>query len=217
MSKRHLLASTTFAHLIGLRRPAAEKPPQQSAAAPDPDDVEDEERKRREDETDDEYQARMDALDANAAVDPDDEDNKDDEDDDDKKDDKDAKASAARARERARCAAIFGTAAAAQRPDVAAHLAFGTNLPRQAAISTLKAVALGERRYVSKLNTAPTPPPPASAANDRSPRADLYARMALEPTRELGTGSEGARPDLNDPEQFANAVAAAGRKRRGER
>lgn len=52
-------------------------------------------------------------------------------------------AAQARARERARCAAIFGCKAAGANPALAAHLAFNTALPRGAAIAALKAGAVG--------------------------------------------------------------------------
>ncbi|AQS88264.1 hypothetical protein AA101099_1780 [Neoasaia chiangmaiensis NBRC 101099] len=68
----------------------------------------------------------------------------DDADDDDADDEEDPKARAARKRERARCAAIFGSKSAGKRPDLAAHLAFNTSLPRREAVSLLKAAAAGE-------------------------------------------------------------------------
>ncbi|RNT18839.1 hypothetical protein B9Z91_004815 [Morganella morganii subsp. morganii] len=42
--------------------------------------------------------------------------------------------------ERKRCARIFGSKAAAGRPDMAAHLAFNTRMSSSEAISTLKAM-----------------------------------------------------------------------------
>jgi hypothetical protein len=117
-------------------------------------------------------------------------------DDDDEDDKKDAKTSAARARERARCAAIFATKAAATRPDVAAHLAFGTDLPRSAVINTLKAVAAGEHRE-----------------QGRDQRPDLRSRMSAQPRYEVGTDSD--RPQKTGPEAFAARVKLADEKRRG--
>jgi hypothetical protein len=117
-------------------------------------------------------------------------------DDDDEEDKKDARASAARARERARCAAIFATKAAATRPDVAAHLAFGTDLPRSAVINTLKAVAAGEHRE-----------------QGRDQRPDLRSRMGAQPRYEVGTDSD--RPQKSGPEAFAARVKLADEKRRG--
>ncbi|GBQ32253.1 hypothetical protein [Gluconacetobacter azotocaptans] len=72
--------------------------------------------------------------------------NDDDDDDasaDDETDEDDPQASAARSRERARCAAIFRSKAAATRPDLAAHLAFNTSLPRNQAVDLLRASAAG--------------------------------------------------------------------------
>ncbi|GBQ23123.1 hypothetical protein AA12717_1399 [Gluconacetobacter sacchari DSM 12717] len=64
---------------------------------------------------------------------------------DDETDEDDPQASAARSRERARCAAIFRSKAAARRPDLAAHLAFNTRLPRNQAVDLLRASAAGGR------------------------------------------------------------------------
>lgn len=52
-------------------------------------------------------------------------------------------AAVARRRERARCAAIMGHTAAAERADYAGHLAFNTNLTRHQAIALLKAAPKG--------------------------------------------------------------------------
>jgi hypothetical protein len=118
-------------------------------------------------------------------------------DEDDEDDKKNAKASAARARERARCAAIFATKAAGRRPDVAAHLAFGTDLPRSAVINTLKAVAAGERREEVV----------------QGQRPDLRSRMGAQPRYEVGTEEE--RPQRSGAETFAARVKLADEKRRG--
>lgn len=67
-------------------------------------------------------------------------------DEDDEEDQDDPQACAARSRERARCAAIFATKAAAGRPDLAAHLAFNTSLPRSQAIGLLRTAAAGSTR-----------------------------------------------------------------------
>lgn len=64
--------------------------------------------------------------------------------DGDEDDEADPQARAARKRERARCAAIFGSKSAGKRPDLAAHLAFNTGLPRREAIGLLKAAAAGD-------------------------------------------------------------------------
>ena len=84
----------------------------------------DDERKKRDDETDDEHMARVSAMDEK-------------DDDDDEKGN--ASAVAARSRERARCAAIFASPAAARNPVLAANLAFGTDLSRQKSLALLEA------------------------------------------------------------------------------
>lgn len=160
----------------------------------------DDERKRREGESDDDYQERMDELDeadAAAARRASRKAKLADGDGDDEADAADPKASAARRRERARCAAIFASPAAAKRPDIAAHLAFGTSLTRTAAIDTLSAVAAGERQSA----------PPAD------PKAGLRNRMAREPQYEVGTEEE--RKPRSGPDAFAAKMVVADRKRRG--
>ncbi|WP_308721028.1 hypothetical protein [Komagataeibacter xylinus] len=52
-------------------------------------------------------------------------------------DEGDEEKAAARARERGRCAAIFGSSFAARNPAAAAEIAFGTSLPRSAAVRLL--------------------------------------------------------------------------------
>ena len=86
----------------------------------------DDERKKRDDETDDEHMARVSAMDE-----------KDEKDDDDEKGS--ASALAARSRERARCAAIFSSPAAARNPVLAANLAFSTSLSRKESLALLEA------------------------------------------------------------------------------
>ena len=115
----------------------------------------------------------------------------DDEDPDDEMDGK-SKAAAARRRERARCAAIFAPEAAGVRPDVAAHLAFRTTMKRQAAVALLVAVASGKKI-----------------------RGGLDARMTAASIPNIGDGGGAAR-DPGSPQAKAEAILAAGRKRRGE-
>jgi hypothetical protein len=70
-----------------------------------------------------------------------------DSDDEEEEEDGDKKtraiARAAVKQERARCAAIFACDAAGNRPDMAAHLAFNTNMSAEDATGMLKAFALG--------------------------------------------------------------------------
>ncbi|TOQ37548.1 hypothetical protein, partial [Vibrio parahaemolyticus] len=103
----------------------------------------------------------------------------DDEDGEDDEDNKDVKKG--RRAERKRCARIFGSKAAAARPDMAAHLAFNTNLSSSEAISTLKA-----------MGGAPEP---------QSNRRSLDARMREEEQVRLGQDAQAA------PKGSAEAVA----------
>ena len=117
----------SFAHLAGVGQMSPALLPAAAASdTPDDDEGEDDEREKREDETDDEYKARVSAMDEAK-----------DEDDDDEKGN--ASALAARSRERARCAAIFASPAAARNPVLAANLAFGTDLSRQKSLALLQA------------------------------------------------------------------------------
>jgi len=76
----------------------------------------------------------------------------------------------ARARERARCAAIFAHRNAAANPDFAARIAFTTTLPRAEALALMEAA------------------PPAGAAG----ATGLAARMAAQAQPDLGPGGQPA-------------------------
>jgi hypothetical protein len=233
MARTSLASATSFVHLLGLRRPAAAEDDKddkdgkkgkraedddeeaRARAAEDDDDDDKEKRGKRAEDDDDDKRAEDDTDGKRAEDDDDDDDDDDDgaegkrrgrraEDDDD--DEGDPKASAIRLRERARCAAIFAHPAAAKRPDMAAHLAFGTSLSRRAAIDTLKAVAAGEPRMLRGV---------ALRSTDRTRPSDAYrARMAQEPNYDVG--SEREAPTMSSPEAFAKAVIAADKRRRGE-
>ena len=95
-------------------------------------------------------------------------------------------ARAGRAFERARCAAIFASPQAAGRPDLAAHMAFNTRLSAQASIDMIAATTAGG---VAR---------PARAAR---PRVDGLAHG--------GAPQSGAQ-------SVAAQIVAAGKKRRGE-
>lgn len=143
----------TFAHLIGLGKKAraseedenkkVRKAKGRKAEEDERDeDAEDDEDREDAEEQDDEKQGRKakkaegDDDDPDAEDDEDAEgDNEDAEDDDENKDVKKG-----RRAERKRCARIFGSKAAAGRPDMAAHLAFNTRMSSSEAISTLKAM-----------------------------------------------------------------------------
>jgi hypothetical protein len=220
MARSAFASATSFVHLLGLqRRPAAAedtKPNDDDEGAHATDDTDDDKKKQRAGESDDEYAARMAADDdggdddseaaaaeaaaaeaaARAAAKDDD-------------DSGDSKANAIRLKERARCSAIFAHPAAAKRPDMAAHLAFGTNLSRAAAIDTLKAVAAGEAQMVRGVTLRSTAPA-------RTKPADAYrARMAEQPVYEVGTDQERQPANASSPETFAKMVMAADNRRRG--
>ncbi|HEG4393471.1 TPA: hypothetical protein SD378_002097 [Morganella morganii] len=137
----------TFAHLIGLGKKAraseededkkVRKAKGRTAEEDERDeDAEDDEDRENAEDQDDEKQGRK----AKKTEDDDDDadaegDEEDAEDDDENKDVKKG-----RRAERKRCARIFGSKAAAGRPDMAAHLAFNTRMSSSEAISTLKAM-----------------------------------------------------------------------------
>ena len=200
MARTTLLGAMNFGHLLG--RPAAraedEKPKDEKdknakAKTKDEDgdddegETEEEKKKRREEEDEQDEERREE-----------DEDDKDErrkkEDEDDDLDAKDAKATAARRRERARCAAIFGSKHAAARPDMAAHLAFATDMNRTAARHTLAAIAAGS-------------PPPTQAP---APRSTVRERMQERRSPQLGNEG-GNDPTEDTPDAVARRnLAAAG-------
>jgi hypothetical protein len=98
---------------------------------------------------------------------------------------------AARQSERARCAAIFACADAASRPDMAAHLAFHTDMTHEEATEMLRAIAAG---HVGRTRS-------------------LAARMAE--VHLPNVGSEIDAP-ADGPQGAAEKIVAAGNKRRGE-
>lgn len=175
----------SFAHLIGIGAARADG---------DQDDGEDgneDERKQREGESDDDYAQRMEELDKKEAGD------EDDDDPDAADDDESEKEKAARASERTRCATIFGSKAAASRPDVAAHLAFETDMSAKQAVGMLNAFAAGM---------------PAAA----KPKS-LGSRMAGVKVPNVGAGAAAAAAAPNATQAAADAIIAAGRARRGEK
>lgn len=100
-----------------------------------------EEKKRRRDEEDEQDEGRRDEDDEDKRDRRDDEDAQDEK---DRADDADTKMRGARRRERARCRAIFASADAGARPDMAAYLAFETSMSRKEACRALAAVAAGQ-------------------------------------------------------------------------
>ena len=184
------LSALPYAHLLGFSAAKAEDDEMKQGADESDEDyakrMEDEEKKEKEDEKEKDAKA---------------EDGDNDEEDDKKDDDKakkskkaeesdDDKEKAARKSERARCAAIFKCDAAGARPDVAAHLAFSTDMSSTDAVAMLSTVAGGKVR-------------------------GLAFRMAAVQTPNVGTET-GAAPAANSPQGVAARIVAAGKKRRGE-
>ncbi|MBG5927912.1 hypothetical protein [Providencia rettgeri] len=141
------MSKFTFAHLIGRKAKATEEDDEKTRKAKgrrveDDDEEENAENDDPESEDqDDEKEGRKAKKAKSKKAEDDDEDpdaEGDDEDAEDDEDNKDVKKG--RRAERKRCARIFGSKAAAARPDMAAHLAFNTNLSSSEAISTLKAM-----------------------------------------------------------------------------
>lgn len=143
----------TFAHLIGLGKKAraseededkkVRKAKGRKAEEDERDeDAEDDEDREDAEEQDDEKQGRKAKKAGGDDDDPDAEDDEDAEGDDEDAEDDDENKDVKKGRraERKRCARIFGSKAAAGRPDMAAHLAFNTRMSSSEAISTLKAM-----------------------------------------------------------------------------
>lgn len=172
------MSKFTFAHLIGRKAKATEEDDEKTRKAKgrrveDDDEEENAENDDPESEDQDDEKEGRKAKKAKSkkTEDDDDEDPDAEDDDEDAEDDEDNKdVKKGRRAERKRCARIFGSKAAAARPDMAAHLAFNTNLSSSEAISTLKAMG-----GVS-----------ASQSNRRS----LDARMREEEQVRLGQDAE---------------------------
>ncbi|WP_340611985.1 hypothetical protein [Xenorhabdus bharatensis] len=137
-----------FAHLLGAKARAtdehdeeekARKAKSRRAEEDERDEnAEDEDEKENADEQEDENKGKK-GKKAKKAKSEDDDDDPDAEDDDPEADDNEDVKKGRRA-ERKRCAAIFGSQYAMNRPDMAAHLAFNTRMSASEAITTLKAM-----------------------------------------------------------------------------
>lgn len=173
------MSNFKFSHLIGRKAKATEEDDEKTRKAKGrraEDDDEEEQAENDDPESedqDDEKEGRK-AKKAKSKKTEDDDEDPDAEDDDenaegdeDAEDDEDNKdVKKGRRAERKRCARIFGSKAAAERPDMAAHLAFNTRMSSSEAISTLKA-----------MGGAPAP---------QSNRRSLDARMREEEQVRLG-------------------------------
>lgn len=194
MSKRTQLLAP-FAHLLGLAASAEddEDKVKKGRRAEEDDDKDDKDKdgKARRAEEDDEKDKDDDKSSRRAKGAEDDDDDEDMEDDEDEMRGNSA-AAKARRRERARCAAIFGCQAAGVRPDVAATLAFSTNMSRKEAIAVLTSTAAG--------------------AEPR--RRGLDDRMASLKTPVAGVDGGASAPA--GMTQVAAAIVAAGEKARGK-
>lgn len=191
MSLKKTLTAVRFAHLLGIRASQAE----------------DDEMKQGADESDEDYAKRMEEdekkKEDEAKRAQEDEKKKEDEakkaEDEKNKskagggnDEEDEKEKAARKSERARCAAIFASPAAGIRPDVAAHLAFSTDMSSADAVGMLETVSAGS-----------------------TPVRGLAMRMATVAVPNVGD-SGGAAPAAGSSTDIAAKIVAAGKKRRGE-
>lgn len=145
------MSKFTFAHLIGRKAKATEEDDEKTRKAKGrraEDDDEEENAENDDPESEDQDDEKENGKKGKKAKkaegddeDPDAEEEDaegDDEDAEDDDDDKDVKKG--RRAEQKRCARIFGSKAAAGRPDMAAHLAFNTRMSSSEAISTLKAM-----------------------------------------------------------------------------
>ncbi|EMF4353481.1 hypothetical protein AAEZ94_001405 [Providencia rettgeri] len=177
------MSKFTFAHLIGRKAKATEEDDEKTRKAKGrrAEDDDDEENAENDDlepeDQDDEKEGRKAKKAKSKKAEDDDEDPNaeddenaegDDEDAEDDEDNKDVKKG--RRAERKRCARIFGSKAAAARPDMAAHLAFNTRMSSSEAISTLKAMG--------------------GAPELQSNRRSLDARMREEEQVRLGQDAE---------------------------
>lgn len=113
----------------------------------------------------------------------------------DAEDDDDDTTAQARARERGRCAAIFGCKAAGNNLALAAELAFSTKLPRSQAIRVLKAGGIAK--------AAPT---------NKPSRASLYDQRVIRQRQSLSVDTSQQSQNMSKPAMLANKIlqAAAG-------
>lgn len=197
-------AFNRFAHLVGLRARAEEPDPNDQTAenndpdnnagddGQDPDDPEEQnsrakskkaKSKKAEDDQDD--------PEANDDPEPDAEDGDDETDAEDEDDDTTAQA---RARERGRCAAIFGCKEAANNLPLAAELAFGTNMPRSQAIRVLKSGSIAQ-----------------SNSTGRSSKVSAYDQKMMRSRQTVSIGKPQTNQHLNPIKAAAASILNAGK------
>jgi hypothetical protein len=200
--KRRIAAALPFAHLLGISAAKAEDDELKQGADESDEDyakrMEEEDKKQGADESDDDYAKRMEEEDKKQGDDESDEDyaSRMEDDDNEAGDDEGGeskKEKAARISERARCEAIFASPAAGVRPDMAAHLAFSTDMSKAEAIAMLSAFAKGS-----------------------TPKNSLSSRMARVQTPNPGVATPAAAA-VTGPAAVAQRILAAGKKARGEK
>lgn len=210
LKNRTIAAVAPFAHLLGLahaedddtarkgkRAKGAEEDDKDEKDKTDEDDNakgkraegDDKDDKSAKAEDDKEKDDDTNAKKAKSKAEDDEEDGEADEDDSDDEMRGKGAAAAARRRERARCKAIFSCDAAGIRPDVAATLAFNTQMGRREAIAVLTSTAAGSQ-----------------------PRSGLADRMAAVNVPQAG--AEGGADLPAGMGKVAAAIVAAGEKAR---
>jgi hypothetical protein len=180
-------AMSRFAHLSGLVRPAA-KAADDDKPEDKKDDEKDKDAKAAEDDEDKTAKAAEDDEGDDKKPDDNDDDRKDDvEDDDEKPKDKDGKKAFAAGFKsaQARGAAIFGNAAAAGNPALAAELAFGTDIPAAQAVALLKVGASNPSRTGLASRMAGTKPINIGADEASDPPASKNAEATQLASRTL--------------------------------
>lgn len=197
-------AFNRFAHLVGLRARAEEPDTDDQTAdnndpdnnagddGQDPQDPE-EQNSRAKSKNANSRNAEDDPNDPNANDDPD-PDAEDGDDETDAEDEDDDTTAKARARERGRCAAIFGCKAAANNLPLAAELAFGTNMPRSQAIRVLKSGSIAQ---------------PSSTS--RSSKRSAYHQKMMRSRQTVSIGKPQTNQPLNSTKSAAFSILNAGK------
>ena len=185
------LSALPYAHLLGVSAKAEDKDENEMKQGADESDEDYAKRMEEEDEDKKESKAEQededkdnDGMKSKSKAKSEDDDGDGTDEDEDKKDN----ARAAKVSERARCKAIFACESAGIRPDVAAHLAFETDMSSADAVAMLKTVAVGGKS------------------------SGLASRMASVKLPNVGSGAESGAASLT----VAQKIIAAGKKRRGE-